>query len=160
MEKMTGIITKLQIIFLSLCILMLRCECPLQCCPENTIIEVSVSVNVADAKCIPGCNSLRPYFTCKDRKLYMSSDAEKCGWLTNSLSQYIDSMLSLCISINDTAFVLIDSLFVHEGDIKLFEISVNGKDPEFIDKAYVSCEYDVDSIRIRETKGKCNACGN
>lgn len=142
----------------------LKCECPVQCCPEEKITQIEVSVTVNKSSCISSCKMIEPYILLNKNCINFSSSSDGCQWLNKSLSPYSDSILTLGISINDTNLILQDSILLNLGNIRTFKIAVNGTSSYTtmtpIKIIYLSCINAMDTILVFDNESECNECTN
>ena len=157
-------IVHLKIVFVLIIMTFFKCECPVQCCPEEKITQIGVHVSVNNSSCISSCKMIEPYLSLNENRINLSSSSDGCQWLNKSLSRYSDSLFAFGINISDTNLILLDSLFLKLGTIRTLDIAVNGISSYTtmtpVKTIYLSCTNTVDTILVFDNESECNECNN
>ena len=153
-----------RLIFLLVIITFCKCECPIQCCPEEKITQIEIHVSPNSSSCISSCKMIKPYLLLNGNHINLSSSSDGCQWLNKSLSRYSDSLLTLGINISDTNLILLDTLRLESETIRTLDIAINGigsyttRTP--VKTVYINCINAIDTILVFDNESECNECNN
>jgi hypothetical protein len=165
-EVIKSVIIDCRIIILLMITIFLKCECPVQCCPDNKLTQFKINVFTNSSSCIPSCSVIKPYLTCRGDRISLSSSSDGCQWLNKSLCYYVDSLMSFGIEVNDTNLNLLDTILLKSGTTRTIDIAINGlssyasKTP--VKTILMKCNNTMDTMLIfdSESESECNECNN